>query len=285
MINRLPVWFRQDIPDRAVLDTCSLISGYKLNTVCQHAHCPNLSRCLKDKEVTFMLLGKQCTRNCGFCAVEKNKVPFGIDLDEPYRISEAVRELGLKYIVLTSVCRDDLLDGGAGIFVKAVSLIRNISSDIKIEVLIPDFKGNTDSLRALINAGVNVLAHNIETIEQLYARLRPQASYKLSLQILHKAKELSSHIITKSSIMLGLGEKEEEVFKSMQDLRDKQCDILTLGQYLAPSLNHYPVKEFISPKKFELYRLLALNLGFKAVLSGPLVRSSYQAGRLYSEII
>jgi lipoic acid synthetase len=206
-----------------------------------------------------------------------------LDLNEPQRIAEAVKRLALNYVVITSVARDDLTDGGAGIFAETIALIHEIDRNITVEALIPDFCGKENSLSAVVDTSPGVLAHNIETVKRLYRDLRPEADYFLSLGVLFKAKELDSGLITKSSLMLGLGETEEEVIEAMKDLRRAGCDILTLGQYLSPSADCYSVKEFISREQFEKYRKIGLDLGFKAVASGPLVRSSYQAEKIYKE--
>lgn len=231
-----------------------------------------------------MILGNTCTRDCQFCGVNKSKTAaLDIDDDEPYRISQVVKLIGLKYVVITSVTRDDLGDGGAGQFAKTIEFIHNISKDIKVEVLIPDFQGKIYSLQYVLDAGPLVVAHNVETIRRLYGDLRSMADYRVSLEILRKIKELNSSVITKSSIMLGLGETRQEVISTMEDLRNSQCDILCLGQYLAPSVNHYPVKEFINIEEFLKYEEIGLALGFRKVLSRPLVRSSYQAEEVYND--
>ncbi len=285
MKDRLPVWFKQEIPDATVRGRMQLLSEFKVNTVCQQAKCPNLSSCFKNLQFTFMILGNICTRNCSFCAVAQSKKnTLNLDENEPYRISQMAKILNLKFAVITSVTRDDLSDGGAAQFVKTIELIHSIDKDIKIEVLIPDFSGNIASLKAVIDARPSILAHNIETAKRLYKTLRPKASYQASLDILKKTKEISSSLVTKSSLILGLGETEDEVIYTMEDLRCSQCDILTLGQYLAPSDKHYPVKEFISIEQFQRYRRIGLELGFKVVLSGPKVRSSYQAEEVLAEL-
>jgi lipoic acid synthetase len=206
-----------------------------------------------------------------------------IDSEEPKRIQEAVKKLGLDYVVITSVTRDDLIDGGAGIFAETIKLIRALEKDIKVEVLIPDFKGRFSSLQRILDTSPDVIGHNLETVRRLFSSIRPQANYELSLEILRQVKKTNLRFITKSSLMLGLGETTREVKETLQDLRQARCDILTLGQYLAPSPKHYPVKEYIDWEKFIQYKELAVNLGFKKVLSGPLVRSSYQAEELYRE--
>lgn len=284
---RLPSWFRQEIPGDAALCRMRRLSGFKINTVCKEAKCPNLSYCFKNGELTFMILGDTCTRNCRFCGVKKavGVKRLSVDSDEPKRIALAVKELGINYAVITSVTRDDLEDGGAGQFAEAIKLIREVSPGIKVEALIPDFQGKASSLNQVLNARPTVVAHNIETVSRLYPELRPEADYRVSLNLLSKIKELSAGTNTKSSLILGLGETEPEVIATMEDLRYNGCDILTLGQYLAPSVRHFPVKEFISIGQFMEYKRIGVNLGFKAVLSGPLVRSSYRAEEVYKEFI
>ena len=285
MKNRLPTWFKQDIPDATVRGRMQLLSEFKVNTVCCQAKCPNLSFCFKNLKFTFMILGNTCTRNCRFCAVAQSKKnTLSLDENEPYRISQIVKIFNLKFVVITSVTRDDLTDGGAEQFVKTIELIHNIDKNIKIEVLIPDFSGNIDNLKSVIDAKPSILAHNMETVKRLYKTLRPKANYQTSLDMLKRAKEINPLLITKSSLILGVGETEDEVIYAMEDLRYNQCDILTLGQYLAPSQRHYPVKEFISIEQFQRYRRIGLGLGFKAVLSGPKVRSSYHAEEVLGEL-
>ncbi|MDD5431871.1 MAG: lipoyl synthase [Candidatus Omnitrophica bacterium] len=285
MKSKIPSWFRQDIPDASTFKLTHLVSEFGVNTVCKEAMCPNMSYCFKHNKITFMILGSTCTRNCSFCNVDKTKeVKMGFDSDEPFRIAEVVRALGLSYVVITSVTRDDLSDGGAWVFAKTIEAIRQVSQEIKVEVLIPDFKGKVASLKCVLNAYPNILAHNIETIRRLYPKLRPMSDYELSLGILSKSKEINPDILTKSSIMLGLGETEEEVVNVMEDLRANSCDILTLGQYLSPSPSHYQVVDFINIEQFEKYRVIGAAMGFKSVLSGPLVRSSYQAEDVFKEL-
>jgi len=284
---RLPAWFKQEIPEYAVLNRMHLLSRLNINTVCKEAKCPNISHCFKNSKLTFMILGDTCSRNCRFCGVKKiaGSKRLTVDLDEPKRLAIAVKEFGINYAVITSVTRDDLKDGGAGQFAEAIESVREAVPGIKVEALIPDFRGELSSLGSVLSASPAVVAHNMETVSRLYAKLRPEASYRLSLNILGKIKELAPGINTKSSLMLGLGETEPEVIATMKDLRYNKCDILTLGQYLAPSPEHYPVKEFISIEQFQDYKRIGVSLGFKAVLSGPLVRSSYHAEEIYKEFI
>lgn len=284
-MNKLPLWFRQEIPDKITLERTQLLFEANVRTVCQEARCPNLSFCFKHQKFTFIILGDTCTRNCRFCAVGKTENKnLKLDKEEPLRIAKVAKDLGLNYVVITSVTRDDLADGGAKIFSQTIKLIHQVNSDIKIEVLIPDFNGSISSLKVVLDAQPHLVGHNIETIERLYKALRPKANYRISLDILKKIKEIQPLLTTKSYIMLGLGETEEELIKTMQDLLYSGCDILTLGQYLAPSESHYPVKEFIGIEQFERYRDIGLGLGFKSVLAGPLVRSSYCADEVYKEV-
>lgn len=281
-MDRLPLWFKQDIPDSATLETMRLFLRLRINTVCQLAKCPNLSYCFRNNRFSFMLLGNSCTRHCRFCNIGTGQSLAlaqepSLLQDEPYRISQVIEALGLDYVVLTSVSRDDLSDGGASEFAKTVKLIRRINRRITIELLIPDFQGKVSSLKCLLEAGPDIVGHNIECVQRLYKDLRPQADYALSLGVLKRIKELAEDVRTKSSIMLGLGETKEEVARTMQDLRANLCDSITVGQYLAPSKNHFPVKEFIGLRQFEEYKEAALALGFKPVESGPKARSSFPA--------
>ncbi len=284
--RRLPDWLKQDIPVSEGLERARGILDKGISTVCVQAKCPNSSKCFRAGQLTFMILGPVCTRNCRFCAVEKSKnAPLQFDEDEPDKIARTVKELKIAYAVVTSVCRDDLVDGGAGQFSRTIQAIRNTCPGTAIEVLIPDFQGKTGPLKLLVDAGAEVIGHNLETISRLYPRLRPRGDYRLALQVLSRIKELKNSAITKSSLMLGLSETADEVNQAMRDLRQSGCDILTLGQYLAPSPEHEPVREFITPGRFSEYREIALRMGFKAVLAGPLVRSSYLAEKIYTETI
>lgn len=282
--NRLPPWLKQDIPDDKALNLMRLLSSSGVNTVCRFAKCPNIAGCFGNNEFTFMILGNACTRNCGFCNVNKaGSVDRITDAGEPHRISELVKSLGLSYVIITSVTRDDLFDGGASMFAKTIELIHAVDKNIKVEILIPDFQAKALSLKCVLDASPFVVGHNIETVKRLYAKLRPHADYRRSLGILKKIKELRPGMITKSSLMLGLGETKEEVIEAMRDLKEIGCDCLTLGQYLAPSEKHYPVKEFVAIGQFREYQDIAVQIGFKAVMSGPKVRSSYDAQKMQKE--
>lgn len=290
--NRLPGWFRQGLPTGPSLRTKQFISDLGLNTVCRFAICPNINDCFARKQAAFMILGDSCTRHCRFCNIGLDRdgsmlnssTNRTVPEDEPQKIVEAVKALGLKYVVITSVTRDDLADGGASRFAELVELLRDFEKNIKVEVLIPDFQGDPESLRKVVSGRPFILAHNLETVKRLYPEIRPEASYQRSLDLLKKAKESSATLITKSSLMLGFGEREDEVVIALQDLRASGCDIVTLGQYLSPSLRHYPVKEFISPEQFRRYSEISRDLGFKKVFSGPKARSSYHAEEMAGEL-
>ena len=253
-----------------------MLSTLHLNTICDEAMCPNFVDCFSKKTATFMILGVNCTRNCRFCNVT-NSEPQKVDADEPNRIAEAVSKLGLKYVVITSVTRDDLPDGGAAHFAATIRAIHELNPDTAVEVLIPDLLGNKDALKVVIDAKPEVISHNIETVKELYDQVRPQAIYERSLDVLKSIKELAPDIRSKTGIMLGLGEKEDQVYEVMDDLRAVNCEFLTIGQYLAPSSAHYPVQEYITPEQFDLYGKVAEEKGFAFVASAPFVRSSYNA--------
>lgn len=252
----------------------SILRKANLNTVCESALCPNISECFQNKTATFLIAGKLCTRNCRFCAVDKG-APLPLDENEPRRTADMVKELGLKYVVITSVTRDDLPDGGAGHFYNTVKSIRKVSPETRIETLVPDFQGKPVSLKKVFSSNPDVLSHNLETVPGMYNVIRPNANYEMSLNLLFLAG--NEGLTTKSGLMLGLGEKDTEVLQVMDDLRSAGCKILTLGQYLAPSLNHYHIREYISGKKFEYYKSAALQKGFSHCASGTYVRSSYMA--------
>ncbi len=248
-----------------------------LNTVCQSANCPNVGECWTKGTATFMILGSICTRNCRFCAVEKGKQGEPLDPTEPERMVEAVKETGLKHVVITSVDRDDLPDGGAGHFADCIRGLKSLDGNISIEALVPDFRGDVLCLQKIIVAGPDIIAHNIETTEELQALLRDRrAGYNMSLEVLKNIKQFSSVIRTKSSLMLGLGENEDMILKTLHDLRNADVDIITIGQYLRPTARQLEVKEYLSPEMFQYYKKKAENMGFLSVVSGPLVRSSYK---------
>jgi len=253
-----------------------MLKDRQLNTVCEEAFCPNIGECFAKHQATFIIMGSVCTRGCRFCGVHKGK-PEPLDLEEPLRIAEAVKELDLKHIVITSVTRDDLVDGGASFFVKTIQAIRGISKNVSQEVLIPDFQGDEKSLRVLAEARPNIIAHNLETVPRLYKDVRKGASYARSLDVFKILRRISPDIPLKSGLMLGLGEIEPEVCACFDDLVGAGCVYLSIGQYLAPSKEHVEVKEYIHPDIFERYKKIALEKGFKYVKSAPYVRSSYSA--------
>lgn len=272
-----PDWIKVRLPSNPVFfSTKALVSDLKLHTVCESAQCPNRWECWSGGTATFMIAGERCTRACGFCAVDTAK-PLPLEEDEPQRVAEAIRRLKLKHVVLTAVARDDLADGGAEHFARTIEAIRSLDQNIIIEVLTPDFNGKESSLSRVLEAGPHVFNHNLETVERLSPLVRSRAKYQLSLRVLQRSKELAPSIATKSGIMLGLGETESEIFQTMDDLRDHQVQILTMGQYLRPSPEHLPVVEYIPPATFDLYGGIARSKGFDYVASGPLVRSSYHA--------
>jgi lipoic acid synthetase len=276
-----PEWLRRRFSYKSsVTEVNDLLVDLNLNTVCQEAHCPNQLECFGNHTATFMILGDHCSRNCTFCAVA-----FGPqdppNPDEPRRVAEAVSHLGLKYVVLTSVTRDDLSDGGAAHFASTIRAIREIGDEISVEVLVPDFQGSAKALAAVLAAEPAVLNHNVETVPRLYPAVRPQADYERSLQLLAEVKRLTRDTVSKSGFMVGLGEKREEVSSLMRDLREVGCDLVTIGQYLRPSKDHHPVVEYIPPNIFQAYKVEAQSLGFLGVASGPYVRSSYHAEKLY----
>lgn len=279
----IPLWIKEGIKRREGIEVLKeRLRSYNLHTVCEEARCPNIGKCFNNKTATFLILGDICTRNCGFCAVKKG-VPLEPDKNEPENISKMVFELNLDYVVITSVTRDDLPDGGAGQFQKTIKIIKRKNKRIKIEVLIPDFKGNIESLKKIFSVNPDVINHNLETVKRLYNKVRPMANYERSLEILRVSK--LNGFVTKTGIMLGLGEKEEDVKELIEDISKIGCDILTLGQYLSPSKNHIPVYEYINPEKFEEYKDYALSKGIKYVVSGPLVRSSYMAKEAFLSLM
>jgi lipoyl synthase len=278
---RKPPWLKKRIPPFQDLQKVkSILEGAELHTVCEEARCPNLGECFCSGTATFLILGRICTRNCGFCAVEHG-IPAPADETEPKKVAYAVQKMGLQYVVITSVTRDDLFDGGASLFAKTIQAIRASNPKIKVEVLIPDFQGDLKSLKAVLKECPDVLNHNVETISRLYPEVRPQADYKRSLDLLKKSKELDPHISTKSGFMLGLGETENEVLELLRDLREAGCDFLTIGQYLQPRKDRLSVVRYVSPDEFEEYKRIGEKMGFRAVASGPFVRSSFHASQMF----
>ena len=275
---RLPEWLRIKLPTSGgFFQTRNLLQDLRLHTVCESAKCPNHWECWSKGTATFMIAGDRCTRACGFCAVDTAK-PFPLEADEPGRVAEATRRMGLKHVVITAVARDDLADGGAEHFRKTIEAVRELNPGIVIEVLVPDFNEKDAAIEAVLGAQPEIFNHNLETVRRLTPEVRSRATYDRSLSVLKKAKERSrGEVYTKSGIMLGLGETEEELMQAMGDLRAVGCDILTLGQYLQPTLKHLPVMEFVPPEKFVEYGRVAEQMGFTHVASGPMVRSSYHA--------
>ncbi len=281
--QRKPPWIRVKLPSGEIYSKVrKIIKKYKLHTVCEEALCPNIAECWGSGTATIMILGDICTRGCRFCAVKKGNPRGVVDRDEPRRVAEAVKELSLSYVVLTSVTRDDLPDGGASIYAETVKRIKRLSPDTIVELLIPDFNNDVSALRLVAESGAEVIGHNLETVERLTGKVRdPRAGYRKSLKTLEILKSLSSKIYTKSSLILGLGEREDEVIQAMRDLRAVKVDILTLGQYLRPTKKQLPVVEYVRPEKFERLRKAGEEMGFLYVAAGPLVRSSYLAGEYF----
>jgi lipoic acid synthetase len=272
-----PAWLKVRAPGGPnYIRLKGLMHEWNLHSVCEEAHCPNIGECWEDSTATFMILGDVCTRNCGYCAVAHGK-PVWEDREEPQRVGRAVGELGLEHVVITSVNRDDLADGGAGAFAATVRAIRRAAPGCRVELLIPDFQGNADALEAVIAAAPDILNHNTETVPRLYRQVRKGALYQRSLELLRRAKQTHPHVPTKTGMMLGLGEQKDELLATMQDLAAQGTDILTLGQYLQPTRDHLPVIRFVHPDEFAEYKRLGEQMGFKHVESGPLVRSSYHA--------
>lgn len=284
-MQRKPQWLKRKLPSSPnYAKVINLLEEQGLHTVCQEAKCPNQWECFSQKTATFLIMGPRCTRNCRFCAIEHGPREKP-DPNEANKVARAAKILGLRYVVITSVTRDDLPDGGANYYAEVIRKIRNHLNETLIEVLIPDFQGNIKALETVIEAKPNVLNHNLETIARLYPLVRPGAEYQRSLSILKQSREFNKDIPTKSGLMLGLGESEAEINKTLQDLITVGTKILTLGQYLQPSPKHLPVKRFIKPEEFRLWKEKALSMGFVEVASGPLVRSSYKAHALYLSVL
>jgi lipoic acid synthetase len=276
-----PPWLKKRIPPLQDLQKVkAILDEGGLHTVCEEARCPNLGECFSQGTATFLILGEVCTRNCGFCAVQHG-VPALPDETEPEKVARASKEMGLQYVVITSVTRDDLSDGGALLFAKTIQAIRRMNPEIKIEVLIPDFKGDPSSLEIVGSKYPDVLNHNVETVPRLYPVVRPEANYKRSLDLLKESKRCYPEMQTKSGFMLGLGETHEEVLELMKDLRNVGCDLLTIGQYLQPRSDRLPVIRYILPEEFEEYKSVGQGMGFRSVASGPFVRSSFQAFEMF----
>ncbi len=282
--SKKPSWIKVRLPNNPVFwSTKSLISDLKLHTVCEEAQCPNRWECWGQGTATFMIAGDRCTRACGFCAVKTAK-PFALETDEPQRVAEATSRMNLNHVVITAVARDDMKDGGAEHFAQTIEAVRKQNPGIAIEVLVPDFNGKNDALQVVMDAKPHIFNHNLETVERLTPLVRSRAKYSRSLEVLQRAKEMMPTVATKSGLMLGLGETEEELFQAMDDLRAHNVTVLTLGQYLRPSESHLPVVEYIHPDQFAEFKVVAESKGFVHVASGPLVRSSYHAADFRPEL-
>ena len=280
MYRHKPRWLRRRLPTGPTYEKVRmLLRTARLRTVCQEAKCPNIWECFSRQTATFLILGPHCTRGCRFCAVDKGR-PRIPDPGEPARVAQTVQDMGLSYVVITSVTRDDLPDGGARFFAKTIEKVRGKTPEASVEVLIPDFQDNAEALETVLQVRPQVLNHNVETVERLYPTVRPQARYHGSLELFKRAKALDPAIPRKSGLMLGLGERAEEVEKTLDDLLNAGCSMLTLGQYLQPSKAHLPVERFVPPEEFHEWKQRALKMGFCQVASGPFVRSSYRAKEL-----
>ena len=283
-LARKPEWLRIRVPSgENFVSVKQTLASLELHTICEEARCPNISECWAGGTATIMIMGDICTRGCRFCSVASGR-PLYLDSEEPERVAKAIKKWGLSYVVMTSVCRDDLHDGGAEHIARTIKAIKMQCPETIVEPLIPDFRGSHDSIKKVTDAGPEVISHNIETISRLSPMVRdPRATYEQSLHVLKMIKGINRRIYTKSSIMLGLGESEEEVMQTVKDLKSARVDIVTIGQYLQPTSRHLPVKQYITPEKFNLYKENAEKLGFVYVVAGPLVRSSYRAGELFIE--
>ena len=277
---RKPPWLKKRIPPfEDLIKVKSVLSGTVLHTVCEEARCPNLGECFSRGTATILILGKTCTRSCGFCAVQHG-APAPPDEGEPRKVAEAVKKMGLQYAVITSVTRDDLPDGGASFFAQTIRAIRGLDRKIRVEVLIPDFRGDVSSLKTVLEEGPDVLNHNIETVPRLYPRVRPLADYIRSLNLLESVKKSHPNILTKSGFMLGLGETQEEVLDLLQDLTEAGCNFLTIGQYLQPRPDRLGVVRYVPPEEFEEYKKIGEEMGLR-VAAGPFVRSSFHAAQMF----
>ncbi len=291
MMQAAPHWLvseirhaKRGLGQAPVHHTVKLLEKLGLSTVCQEARCPNRGVCFSNSTATLMILGRTCTRGCRFCAIVHNKQAEPVDETEPERLALAIADLGVRHAVITSVTRDDLPDGGAGQYVKTVGRLREYSPNTTIELLTPDFGGSHEALRSVIDAGPNIIAHNLDTVARLHRKIKPRANYERSLEFLRRVKKMSPSMITKSGVMLGLGETREEVAEELTRLRATGCNMVTLGQYLCPSPRHAPVARFLKPEEFIFWRDYAKKLGFESVASGPLVRSSFNASVFFREL-
>jgi len=278
-----PAWLKVKLPSHQnFFQVRDILKKHQLHTICQSAKCPNIAECWEQKTATFLILGDICTRRCAFCAVKKG-IPAPPSLQEPFQVAEAVAAFGLCYAVITSVTRDDLADGGASLFAETIRTLKMRSPETKVEVLIPDFKGEKEGVDTIVQAQPDVVNHNLETPEALYSEInRPLENYQRSLNVLRRAKEKGA--VTKSGLMVGLGEKEEEILQTLSDLRQVSCNLLTIGQYLQPTSASVPVRRYYTPQEFEQLKIISLDFGFKDVVAGPLVRSSFHASQLYQSL-
>ncbi|MEA3458374.1 MAG: lipoyl synthase [Candidatus Thermoplasmatota archaeon] len=281
--RRHPDWLKVPLGGgQAYVEMKKMLRKAKLHTICEEAKCPNMAECFGNGTAVFLILGDTCTRNCKYCNVKHGK-PLPLNPDEPKDVAESVKKLGLKYVVITSVTRDDLEDGGASVFYDCVKEIKKLNDDCKVEVLIPDFRGSKDALKKIMDSRPDVINHNIEVSEGLFPEVRPEGNYKTSLSVLENIKNIDDNVKTKSGFMLGLGEDRGHIIKTMEDLRKVKADFLTIGQYLQPTINHAEIKKYYTPEEFEEFKGIALDMGFEHVESGPLVRSSYHAERAIAE--
>jgi len=281
--RRHPDWLKVYLGGgQSYVEMKKILRKAKLHTICEEAKCPNIAECFGNGTAVFLILGDTCTRNCKYCNVKKGE-PFSLNPDESKDVAESVKKLGLKYVVITSVTRDDLKDGGASVFYDCVNKIKKLDNNCKVEVLIPDFKGSKDALKKIIDSRPDVINHNIEVPEGLFPEIRPEGNYKTSLSLLENIKNIDDTVKTKSGFMVGLGENNDQIVNTMKDIRKIKTDFLTIGQYLQPTINHAEIKRYYTPKEFEELKIIALNMGFEHVESGPLVRSSYHAERAIAE--
>ncbi len=281
--RRHPDWLKVPLGSgQAYVEMKKMLRKAKLHTICEEAKCPNMAECFGNGTAVFLILGDTCTRNCKYCNVKHGK-PLPLNPDEPKDVAESVKKLGLKYVVITSVTRDDLEDGGASVFYDCVKEIKKLNDDCRVEVLIPDFRGSKDALKKVMDSRPDVINHNIEVSEGLFPEVRPEGNYKTSLSLLENIKNIDGNVKTKSGFMVGLGEDKSHIIKMMEDLRKVKADFLTIGQYLQPTINHAKIKKYYTPEEFEEFKGIALDMGFEHVESGPLVRSSYHAERAIAE--
>ncbi len=281
---KIPEWIIEGLKEREKSkDLLHFLKSKGIVTICEEAQCPNIGTCFSKKTATFLIMGPICTRNCSFCAVMSG-TPEPLDVNEPINVAETVRTLGIRHAVITSVTRDDLEDGGANHFIKTIEAVRKCNNGVTIEVLVPDFNGNITSLDRVIEMNPDVLNHNIETVKELFKEVRPRAVYNRSLELLKRVSQKTERIVTKSGMMVGLGETEEQVYETLDDLIDAGVKILTIGQYLRPTSNHHDVERFITPEEFNKYEEVGLEKGFVAVASAPFVRSSFKAEELYKQV-